>query len=132
MIGNHLDVIHAVSPAPALLRKREIHAERVNLHVRQLAGFFIKSLGLGVANGSIERRHHAENSHAGPGARQIEWFEGIVYRMKIGGCIAGLQFRANHRHGIASYSCCSWSLYILFHMLYCRRSSSEAALVTGS
>ena len=75
VVGEHFDLIYAKSSAPALLGEGKIHAEGIDLHVRQLAGFLVEPFGLRIADGGIQRWDHAENPDAIPGARQIQRFE---------------------------------------------------------
>ena len=66
VIGEHLHVVEREGIAESLLREREVHADRIDIHVVQLAGLFIEPLGLRIANRRIERGHHAEDARPVP------------------------------------------------------------------
>ena len=64
-----------VGPAPTFLGEGKIHADAVDLHVGQLAGFFIEPLGLRIAHRSVERGHYAENPNTASRSCQIDVFK---------------------------------------------------------
>src|SRR5580692_2982913 len=101
-------MVHAECTAPALLSEGEVHADRVNVNLWKLPRFFVESLGLGVANRGVKRRHDAENSYPFAGSRQVHRLQRVVDGLKIRGLVSGLQLRPDHGHGIASECSCSW------------------------
>jgi hypothetical protein len=112
VVRQHLDFVDSESAAPAFLGKGKIHAYGEDIDVRHLAGFLVEPLGLRVAHGRIERRHHAEDAHMAAGTGQSDGLQTAVHHLEIGRRIAGLQFRPDQGLGISAQRCCSWSFHI--------------------
>src|SRR5579859_1977522 len=71
------------SLAKARLRKRQVHANRVDLHVRgQFSPPLLPLLGLEIAHGCIERVDDVEQSHAAGGISQADRLDCLKGRVE--------------------------------------------------
>src|ERR1039458_5637009 len=84
VIREHLDLVDAEGPTPALLRERKVHADGDDIDAGKTGGLFIEALGLRVADGRIERGHHADDAHVRAGIFQGDRLEAGGYKVENG------------------------------------------------
>ncbi len=112
MIGQHLDSIHAEGAAPALLSEGKVHADGDDIDARELGRLFVETLGLQVADRSVERRHHADDAHVGAGFFQVHRRQRSVHHGEIRRMVAYLQLRPDQGQGVAFHRRCSRSFHL--------------------
>ena len=100
MVGEHLDLVHAERAAPALLRKRQVHADGENIDAGKVGDLFVELLGLRIADGRVERRNDADDADLVAGVLQGHGLQPVVDHVEIGGRVAGLQFRPDKVRGL--------------------------------
>src|SRR5665213_917879 len=112
MIRKHLHVIEREGITEALLRERQIHAYRIEIHVAELRRLFVKTFGLGVAYRRIEGRQHAEDPGLTRRIGQMNGFQGIADYGKIRRDVAGFELGPHERQRISAHRCCPCALHI--------------------
>src|SRR6266481_1694920 len=78
-VGERLDGRHPGGAAPALLRERQIAADRPDLDAgAELRRFLVEAPCLGVAGRGVERRHRAQDHDLALRLAQLDRFEPVV------------------------------------------------------